>query len=108
ASAAPYAKVPVSNAPLFVGGWTNVNGQCGDPSDPAPLRITITRAETDGGVCEFKSVMPDGQNVWRGCGVGSSRGRCWSADVKLTVNGSELRWVSERPEAVYYRCQASQ
>jgi DNA-binding helix-hairpin-helix protein with protein kinase domain len=107
ANAAPYVNVPLSNGPLFVGGWTNVNGQCGDPGDPPPLRITTTRAETDGGLCEFKSVRPDGQNVWRVLAVCSSRGQSWQANVKLTVNGSKLRWVSERPEAVYFRCQDS-
>jgi hypothetical protein len=107
-NAAPYVPSSTLSGGLpFVGGWTTVNGECGSPGILPPVRITAMRAETDGGACEFKSVRPDGRDVWRVFAVCSANGKSWPANIKLTVQGSELRWVSERPETVYYRCQPS-
>ena len=105
-TAKAYALGSYSSDFAFVGGWTNEIGACGTPGELPPLRITATRAETDGGACEFKSVRPDGQNAWRVSAVCSSGGKSWQANVRLTLNGSKLRWVSERPETIYYRCSS--
>jgi hypothetical protein len=41
----------VSTLP-FVGGWTLRLGECGEPGQPSPVRITSKRAETSGGACD--------------------------------------------------------
>jgi DNA-binding helix-hairpin-helix protein with protein kinase domain len=104
-SATPNSISPFPTSLPFVGGWTTTNGECGNPGELPPVRITSTRAETDGGACEFKSVRPEANNVWRVLAICSANRKSWTANIRLTVQGSELRWVSERPETVYYRCQ---
>jgi hypothetical protein len=90
----------------FVGGWTTERGQCGAPGEPAPLRITIDRAESDLGVCKFNSIQPDGSVAWRidaACsGVGENS---HTAHIRLTVKEDVLQWSSERPTTIYYRCE---
>ncbi len=99
---APYA----TRALLFIGGWTPEQGQCGEVGESAPLRITADRAETDGGICEFNSVRPDGNNAWRieaNCSVG---GNSHIAHIRLALKGPVLQWTSEQPETLYYRCES--
>ena len=88
----------------FVGGWSFKLGECGEPGQPSPIRITAKRAETSGGMCEFNSVRPDGSGAWlidaKCTGTESSH----VAHIRLAVNGDVLRWTSEQPEVLYYRC----
>jgi hypothetical protein len=92
----------------FVGGWTTERGRCGAPGEPAPLRITIDRAESDLGVCKFNSIQPDGSQAWRidaACsGVGENS---HAAHIRLAVKEDVLQWSSERPASLYYRCENS-
>jgi DNA-binding helix-hairpin-helix protein with protein kinase domain len=88
----------------FVGGWSVEQGECGGPGEPAPLRIIASRAETDGGVCQFNSIRADGSNAWRIDAMCSVGGISHLAHIRLAVNGSVLHWISEQPEALYYRC----
>ena len=78
---------------LFVGGWSLEPGRCGDPGQPPPVRITATRAETDGGICVFNSIRPDGQAAWRieaSCSAGRA---AHLAHIRSAVNGSVgQRW----------------
>ena len=89
---------------LFVGGWSPEQGQCGEAGEPPPLRITSDRAETDGGVCEFNSVQPDGNRAWRIVANCSAGGNSHTAHIRFTVSGSVLQWTSEQPATLYYRC----
>jgi DNA-binding helix-hairpin-helix protein with protein kinase domain len=91
---------------LFTGGWSLERGRCGDPGQPPPVRITATRAETDGGFCVFNSVQPEGYAVWRIEASCSTGGATRLAHIRLAVNGSVLQWTSEQPEVRYYRCPA--
>jgi peptidoglycan hydrolase-like protein with peptidoglycan-binding domain len=88
----------------FIGGWTNEPGQCGSPGEAAPLRILADRAEADGGACQFNSITPDGNNIWRIDATCSDGRNSHAAHVRLAVRGSELHWTSEQPETIYYRC----
>ena len=90
---------------LFIGGWSPEPGQCGSVGQPAPLRITADRAESDGGSCRFNSVRPDGNKSWLIEANCSSGGNSHVAHVRLTVNGQVLQWTSEQPETRYYRCE---
>ena len=92
---------------LFVGGWSLEPGGCGDPSKRPPVRISATRAETDGGFCVFSSIQPDGYAAWRIEASCSAEGATRVAHIRLAVNGSVLQWASEQPEVRYYRCPAS-
>ncbi|HEX4228305.1 MAG TPA: peptidoglycan-binding protein [Bryobacteraceae bacterium] len=99
---APYA----TRTLLFIGGWTPDQGQCGEVGELPPLRITADRAETDGGVCEFKSVRPDGDQSWRIEANCSAAGSSHVAHVRLAVKGQILQWTSEQPQTLYYRCES--
>jgi hypothetical protein len=102
--AAPHAVRTYS----FIGGWTNEKGQCGAPGEPAPLRITIDRAESDLGMCKFNSVQPDGSEGWRIDAACSSVGENpHAAHIRLAVREDVLQWSSERPTTLYYRCENS-
>ena len=89
---------------LFVGGWSPEQGQCGEVGEPPPLRVTPDKAESDGGVCVFNSVQPDGNGAWRIVANCSAGGNSHIAHIRLSVNGSVLQWTSEEPETLYYRC----
>lgn len=89
----------------FIGGWSVEQGECGGAGEPAPLRIMANRAETDGGVCQFNAVRPDGSNAWRIDAMCSVNGISHLAHIRLAVKGSVLHWTSEQPEALYYRCE---
>ncbi len=93
---------------LFIGGWSFEQGQCGAVGEPPPLRITADRAETDGGVCKFNSVRPDGNKTWRIEAICSAGGKSHVAHIRLAVKGPVLQWTSEEPETLYYRCESPQ
>jgi len=90
---------------LFVGGWSLEQGQCGETGESPPVRITANRAETDGGVCEFNSVRPDGNQAWRIDAKCSGGGSSHVAHIRLAMKGTILHWTSEQPETLYYRCE---
>jgi DNA-binding helix-hairpin-helix protein with protein kinase domain len=96
----------VSTLP-FVGGWSFKLGECGEPGQPSPIRITAKRAETNGGVCEFNSVRPDGNEAWRIDATCSAGGSSHAAHIRLAVKGYVLQWTSEEPDTFYYRCENS-
>jgi DNA-binding helix-hairpin-helix protein with protein kinase domain len=89
----------------FIGGWSVEQGECGGAGEPAPLRITANRAETDGGACQFNAIRPDGSNAWRIDALCSVNGISHLAHIRLAVKGTVLHWTSEQPEALYYRCE---
>ena len=93
---------------LFVGGWGLEQGLCGHPGQPPPVRTTATRAETSGGFCIFNSIQPNGNAAWRIEANCSTDGVTRLAHIRLTVEGSVLRWTSKQPEVRYFRCPASQ
>jgi DNA-binding helix-hairpin-helix protein with protein kinase domain len=92
----------------FLGGWSVEQGDCGAPGEPPPLRITVSRAESDGGFCQFNSIKPDGFGAWRVDAVCSASGTSHQAHIRLAVKGAVLHWSSEQPEVLYYRCQNPQ
>jgi Putative peptidoglycan binding domain len=92
----------------FLGGWSVERGDCGGPGEPPPLRISVNRAESDGGFCQFNSIKSDGIGAWRIDAVCSAGGTSHQAHIRLAVKGAVLHWSSEQPEVLYYRCQNSQ
>ena len=88
----------------FVGGWTLRLGECGEPGQPSPVRITAKRAETSGGACEFNSIRSDGSGAWLIDAKCSATESSHVAHIRLAVDGDVLHWTSEQPEVLYYRC----
>jgi hypothetical protein len=88
----------------FVGGWTFRSGECGEPGQPPPVRITAKRAETSGGPCEFNSIRSDGSGAWLIDAKCSATESSHVAHIRLAVDGDVLHWTSEQPEVLYYRC----
>jgi DNA-binding helix-hairpin-helix protein with protein kinase domain len=92
----------------FIGGWTNARGECGALGEPAPLRITTGHAETDGGECKFNSVKSEGNDTWRIDATCTVIGETpHAAHIRLTVKQDFMRWSSERPDTLYYRCDSN-
>jgi hypothetical protein len=91
----------------FVGGWAANLGDChtGAAGRP-PLILTLKKAETSGGICEFGSVQrdADGWRVQAICTVGA---KSWSANIRFIRSGNRLTWSSEKGTDVYVRCSGS-
>jgi DNA-binding helix-hairpin-helix protein with protein kinase domain len=95
---------PGVSALPFVGGWTLRLGECGEPGQPSPVRITAKRAGTSGGACEFNSIRSDASGAWLIDAKCSATESSHVAHIRLAVDGDVLHWTSEQPEVLYYRC----
>jgi hypothetical protein len=91
----------------FVGGWAPNLGDCHSGTvRRAPLTITVKRAKTSGGVCEFKSVQRDSDG-WRVQAICTAGEKSWSASIRLMPKGNRLTWSNERVTEVFVRCSGS-
>jgi hypothetical protein len=91
----------------FVGSWAPNLGDCHSGTvRRAPLTITVKRAKTSGGVCEFGSVQRDSDG-WRVQAICTAGEKSWSASIRLMPKGNRLTWSNERVTEVFVRCSGS-
>ncbi len=91
----------------FIGGWAS------DPADcqrtdrgAAPVFISTREAKTSGGSCNFGTAQRT-QAGWNVPAICTGNNEKWKANVKLTVSGDTLTWVSERGTMTFHRCAAA-
>jgi hypothetical protein len=96
-------------APLsadYVGVWGPTPQACGAPSRRRgyiPATITQDYARAGRTHCAFHDARRAG-TAWIMAAECSDRGRRWSSQVRLTVDGDHLTWSSNRGTASYVRC----
>lgn len=106
APAVPPRPVPSQVMPDYVGTWGPTAAACGRPSRRRgylPATITADRAKAGRTLCAFRDGHRSG-NAWVMAADCSDRGRHWSSQVRLMVEGDHLTWSSNRGTASYIRC----
>lgn len=103
----PSAAKPAStSSPDFVGIWGPTADACAARSRRRgyiPATITQDRARAGRTICTFHDSRRVG-NGWVMSAECSDRGRHWSSQVRLVVDGDRLTWSSGRGTAAYIRC----
>lgn len=90
----------------FVGTWGPKASACGAKSRRRgylPATITEDSAKAGKTLCRFR----DGKRVgaaWTMAADCSERGRRWTSQVRLLVDGDRLTWASAKGKASYVRC----
>lgn len=105
AIAPPPASPGLANAE-YVGVWGPTPAACGAPSRRRgyiPATITPDRARAGRTICTFHDTHRLG-NTWVTSAECTDRGRHWSSQVRLTVEGDHLTWSSNRGSTTYLRC----
>jgi hypothetical protein len=90
----------------YVGTWGPTPAACGSPSRRRgylPATITADRARAGRTSCSFHDGRRTG-NGWVMAADCSDRGRRWTSQVRLVVDGDRLTWTSSRGTAAYVRC----
>lgn len=101
--------VPVRPAPAsaeYVGTWGPTADACSTRSHRRgyiPATITSDRAKAGRTVCSFHDGRRTG-NAWVMAAECSDRGRRWTSQVRLVVDGDRLTWSSSRGSSAYVRC----
>lgn len=96
---------PVQRAE-FVGTWGPKASACGSKTRRRgylPATITEDSARAGKTLCRFR----DGRRVgaaWTMAADCSERGRKWTSQVRLVVDGDRLTWASAKGRASYVRC----
>jgi hypothetical protein len=91
----------------FKGGWGASLEQCREAErGRSPILINARGAEAFGTGCKFSSTQQTGANEWHVRATCTDSGEQWKANIRLTVTGNKLTWVSERGTARYVRCSA--
>lgn len=106
AQALPAATRPAAPAADYVGTWGPTAAACGRPSRRRgylPATITADRARAGRTLCSFHDGHRSG-NTWLMAAECSDRGRRWSSQVRLVVDGDRLTWTSNRGSVSYTRC----
>jgi hypothetical protein len=105
----PIARPAPASAPIsaeYVGVWGPTPEACGSRSRRRgyiPATITQDRARAGRTVCTFHDTRRSG-SAWITSAECSDRGRHWSSQVRLTVEGDHLTWSSSRGTSAYIRC----
>jgi hypothetical protein len=95
------------SATSFKGGWGVSLEQCRlAEHGSSPISINTLGAEAFGAGCKFSSTQQMGPNLWHVRATCTDSGEKWKANIRLTVTGNKLTWVSERGTARYVRCSA--
>lgn len=105
ASARPPATPDPASAE-YVGLWGPTLEACGVQARRRgyiPATITADRARAGRTTCTFHDTRHVG-GAWITAAECSDRGRHWSSQVRLTVDGDRLVWASGRGAASYVRC----
>lgn len=90
----------------YVGLWGPTPEACGTRSRRRgyiPATITQDHARAGRTICTFHDTHRAG-TAWLTTAECSDRGRHWSSQVRLTVDGDHLTWSSSRGTASYIRC----
>lgn len=111
ASVAPPAMAPATPRPApvsaeYVGTWGPTAEACGARSHRRgylPATITPERAKAGRTICSFRDGRRTG-NAWVMAAECSDRGRRWSSQVRLVVDGDRLTWTSAKGTSAYIRC----
>ncbi|KAB1070884.1 peptidase inhibitor family I36 protein [Methylobacterium planeticum] len=104
-SPASPAAMPAERAD-YVGVWGPTGAACGARSRRRgflPATITPDGARAGRTVCSFHDGRRSG-NAWVLAAECSDRGRRWSSQVRLLVDGDRLIWTSGKGSATYVRC----
>jgi hypothetical protein len=108
-AALPVARPAPTPAPVsaeYVGIWGPTAEACGSRSRRRgyiPATITQDRARAGRTICTFHDTRRTG-SAWVTSAECSDRGRHWSSQVRLTVEGDHLTWSSNRGTSAYIRC----
>ncbi|SDA22036.1 hypothetical protein SAMN02799622_02830 [Methylobacterium sp. UNC378MF] len=97
---------PVSAPAEYVGVWGPSPEACGAQSRRRgyiPATITQDRARAGRTICSFHDTRRVGGG-WVTSAECSDRGRRWSSQVRLQVDGDRLTWSSSRGTSAYTRC----
>lgn len=97
---------PVQASAEYVGTWGPTADACGDRSHRRgylPATITLERAKAGHTICNFRDGRRTG-NAWVMAAECSDRGRRWSSQVRLVVDGDRLTWTSAKGTSAYRRC----
>ena len=90
----------------YVGTWGPTEAACGKRSRRRgyiPATITPERASAGRTICSFHDGRRVG-NAWTMAADCAERGRRWSSQVRLVVDGDRLTWTSGKGTASYVRC----
>ena len=104
-AAAP-APIPRVERAEYVGTWGPTEAACGRRSRRRgyiPATITPDRASAGRTICSFHDGRRVG-NAWTMAADCADRGRRWSSQVRLVVDGDRLTWTSGKGTASYVRC----
>ncbi|GJE25362.1 hypothetical protein [Methylobacterium organophilum] len=104
---APAAATPLSSpAAEYVGTWGPAAAACGAPSRRRgyiPATISQDGAQAGRTLCRFRSGHREGP-TWAMTAECSERGRRWTSQVRLLVEGDRLVWTSAKGTTAYIRC----
>jgi hypothetical protein len=101
----PPAPMPAERAE-YVGTWGPTGAACGVRSRRRgflPATITPEGARAGRTICSFHDGRRSG-NAWVVAADCSDRGRRWSSQVRLLVDGDRLTWTSDKGASSYVRC----
>lgn len=101
----PSAIVPLERAD-YVGIWGPSAAACGARSRRRgflPATITLDGAKAGRTICNFRDSRRSGES-WLMAADCSDRGRRWSSQVRLIVDGDRLTWSSAKGSSSYVRC----
>lgn len=96
----------VAERPDYAGVWGPNAAACGAKSRRRgflPATITEDGAKAGRTLCHFRNSRRDGAG-WLMAADCSDRGRRWTSQVRLVVDGDRLTWSSEKGPAAYVRC----
>lgn len=107
------AALPPPSAPIvpreraeYVGLWGPTPAACGAPSRRRgyiQARISHDRAQAGRTICSFRDGHRAG-NAWVVAADCTDRGRRWTSQVRLLVDGDQLTWTSGKGSSQYVRC----
>lgn len=104
APAAPKrASAPVAD---YVGTWGPTPAACLSPSRRRgylPATISMEKARAGKTICAFHDGHRSG-GAWLMAAECSDRGRRWSSQVRILVEGDRLTWTSSKGTSTYIRC----
>ncbi|MGU3537105.1 hypothetical protein [Methylobacterium sp. A54F] len=97
---------PRSERADYVGTWGPTSAACGARSRRKgylPATITPEGARAGRTSCSFHDGHRTG-NAWVVAAECNDRGRRWTSQVRLVVEGDRLTWTSAKGSAAYVRC----
>jgi len=93
----------VPAASTFIGSWGRNAAECRGGEDQR-IKIDSRSAESGGAKCDFRSINQEASDKWQVRAFCSMAHNTWTANISLTLTGSNLRWSSERGTQIYLRC----